>query len=199
MNPVDDIGVAIATVYAKALFNLATTENVAEDTFSELRDLVDYVNHTPAFEHYLIAGSVDVDRRRSTLESALRGKASDLLTDFVQVLNRKGRLALLEEIREQYRLLREAAQNRVEATVKTATPLSDDARESLLAALKSYTGSEPVLTESVDSEMIGGMVLHIGDKKIDFSVASRLKKYQEAMLTRATRELQGGRRFFQEG
>ncbi len=199
MNPVDDIGIAIAAVYAKALFCLSPTEADREETFAELRDLVDYVNHMPAFEHYLVSSSVDVERRRSTIESALRGKASDLLTDFVQVLNHKGRLVLLEQVREQYRLLLEAAQNRVKATVTTATPLSEDARASLIDTLKSYTGADPVLTESVDEQLIGGMVLRIGDRKIDFCVASRLKKYQESLLARATRELQGGRRFFQEG
>ncbi len=199
MNPVDDIGVAIAAVYAKAFFSLAESAGTRDDTFAELRDLVDYVNHTPAFEHFLISSSVDVEKRRSTLEKALRGKSSDLLADFVQVLNRKGRLELLEQIREQYRLLLEDAQKRVEVTVTSATALSEETKTSLMTALKSYTGADPVLTQSVDPSLTGGMMLHIGDTKIDFSVASKLKNYQDALQTRATRELQGGRRFFQEG
>ncbi len=196
MMPVDDIGIAIADVYAKALLKLATAAGVQVSMFEEFGGLVVYVNANPEFERFLTSATVDSDRRRDSLEKILRGRVSDLLLDTLQVLNHKGRLPLLEQVYIQYRLAYEAAQNQVEVTVTTATPLTGASRRALLEALGKYTGEDPILTERVDASIIGGMVVHVGDRKIDCSVIRRLQGYREAFLARASHEIHSGREYF---
>lgn len=197
MLPVDDIGIAIADVYAKALLKLAGDAGAQSSILEELGGLVVYVNTNGDFESFLTRAAVDAEARRATIEKSMRGRASDMLVDFLQVLNRKDRLALLEQIYVQYRLAYEASQSQVEVTATTAAPLSAGIRESLVAALRNHTGKEPILTEQVDASLIGGMVVHIGDLKIDFSVAKRLRNYRSAFLARASLEIQGDREYFE--
>ena len=197
MQPVDDIGIAIADVYAKALTKLAVEAGVEEATLEELADLVAYVNANAAFESFLTSVTVDSDARRKTLEKTLRGRASDLLVNFLQVLNTKERMPLLEQVYVRYRLGFEAKRGQVDVTATSATPLSGATREALLGALRRYTGREPILTEEVDASLIGGLVVRVGDEKIDFSVSRQLQGYHRAFLARVTREVHSGREFFQ--
>lgn len=198
MLAVDEVGVAIAAVYAKALLELAGENDMQEATLQELDELVSYANRDAAFEQFLSSAVVDVDARRGSLEKMLRGKVSDLVLDAVQVLNRKGRLPLLEAVCRQYRLAMEAQQNQLEVTVTSAVPLGDEARESLRQALTRHTGAEAILSEQVDPAILGGMVVRIGDEKVDFSVSTKLQGLRRTLLARASREIHGGRDYFDD-
>lgn len=198
MLAVDEVGVAIAAVYAKALLELAGESGVQEAALQELDELVAYANRDPAFEQFLTSTVVDADARRDSLEKMLRGKVSDLVLDAVQVLNGKGRLSLLEEVCRQYRLAIERLRNQLEVTVTSAVPLSDEATESLRQALKRHTGAQAILSERVDPSLIGGMVVRIEDEKIDFSVSRKLQGFRQTLLARASREIHGGRDYFDD-
>lgn len=198
MYPVDDIGVAISDVYAKALLKLAGDTGAPGALVSELEEFIGYVNSDAHFEEFLAGDRVDATTRRTVLEKTLRGSCSDLLLDFLQVLNNKGRMALLEQIGRQCRLAYESLLNQTEITVRSAVPLEEKAKQSLIAALKKYTGAEPVLTEKVDASLIGGLVVHVGDEKIDFSVTKKLHRLREAFVARASQEIHGGRVYLEK-
>ena len=198
MLPVDQVGVAIAAVYAKALLELAGKDGTLDSAIDELEELVSYAKGEPAFEQFLTSTVIDADARRTSLEKMLRGRVSDLVVDALQVLNRKDRLALLEEVCRQYRLALEAMQNQVEVTVTSATPLIDEARESLLSALKRHTGADAILSEQVDPSLIGGMVVRTEDEKIDFSVSTKLGAFRKKLTTRASHEIHSGRDYFED-
>ena len=72
MQPVDDIGIAIAAVYAKALLKLAGDAGAAAPMLEEFGGLTVYVNATPDFESFLTSQTVDAEARRATLEKAFR-------------------------------------------------------------------------------------------------------------------------------
>lgn len=198
MLAVDDVGIAIADVYAKALFELAGAASQRASLLEELGDLVGYVNADDQFEEFLISVTIDPDARRRSIDKTMRGEASDLLVDFLQVLNRKDRLTLLEQVYIQYRLAHERSRNQVEVTVRSAIALSPTARESLVGALKAHTGCEPILTEEVSPLLIGGMLVYIGDKKIDFSVSNKLHELRSALGRRASQEILSSRSYFSD-
>ena len=197
MQPVDEVGIAIAGVYARALLEMADKAGATDSVLQELNGLVTLANRDPAFEQFLESTIIDDDQRRASLEKMFRGRLSDLLLDTLGVLNRNGRLMLLEEIARQYVLALEKQRNEVEITVTTAAPLDKGSRRSLIEALRRHTGSEPVLTERVDEDLLGGMIVRVGDEKIDFSLATKLRGLREALLARASHEIHGGRDFFE--
>jgi len=198
MQPVDEVGIAIAAVYAKAIMELASMGASQELVLGELEGLVNLANTNPDFEQFLTSSVIDSDARRDSLEKSLRGKVSDTVLDAVQVLNRKDRLSLLEAVAGECRLLSESLRNEIEVTVTTAVALSEGARSSLLSALKSHTGCDAILTERMDASLVGGMVVCIGDEKIDFSVSTKLRRFRETLLSRASHEIHGGREYFQD-
>ena len=189
---VTDRDLAIGRLYAKAMLGVAEEKGQAEELLAELQELVSYLDTTPGFEDFLSSPLVDEDSRARVLEELFRGKASDLLADSLQVINRKGRLGLLRAVAEAYRIEHRDLRGWMDVRVRTAVPLTDEQRARLKDALAASSGKKPSLFERVDPALIGGMVVEIGDRKIDASLASRLRRLAGALVLRASQEIHRG-------
>lgn len=189
MANVNDRELAIGRIYSKAMLDLAEERGEADDLLAELQDLVKYLDRNPEFEQFLGSPLVDDEDRSRTLERALRGKASDLLVDALQVVNRKGRLGLLRAIAEGYRIEHGLLRGIAEATVRTAVPLGEALRTRVRESVARFTGKQPRLIEKVDPSLIGGIVIEVDGQKIDGSVASRLRELGQALERRASEEI----------
>ena len=187
--------IAIADSYAKTLLELTEksgqSEAVAED-FSEFDKLL---KTDEAFASFMYSQSVDADARAEVLEKNFRGRMNDLLLSTIQVVNRKDRCELLELIRERFRLALEDARNEVDVYVTSAIPLTDELRESMRKATTSVTGKTVRFIEKVDASILGGLIVRIGDEKLDTSVITRLKGLNTSLMHRATEEIQKGHAF----
>ncbi len=198
MPKVADQQLALARVYATAMLGLAQSQGEVDTLFSELRDFADRVEKDAELASFLSSPTVGVEARRNTVEKLFRGRRSDLFVDAMQVLNRKGRLSLITSVTEAYRLERETLQGRVEVHVRTAAPLTDKLRERLRDVVSRRTGKEPDLVETVDESVLGGLVVQIGDTKLDASVATKLRRLNKALRERASREIHHGRAYFED-
>lgn len=185
----DDEMLAVARVYAEAMLGLAETRGEAESLNDELADLARLYAREPGFRDFVSSPLIDTEEREESVEHVFRGRASELLVDSLQILNRKGRLGLLPAVAEVYRRLYRAHLRQVEVDVTSAVALSDDQRERLQAAIRRRTGRDGILSESVDPSLLGGMVVRLEDQKIDASVSTQLERLSETLLDRASREL----------
>jgi F-type H+-transporting ATPase subunit delta len=198
MAQASDKELALANIYSRAMLELAKTQDAAESLGEELRDLVQFLNDKPEVDSFFSSPMVDADRRSEVIEKVLRGSASDLLVNALQVINRKGRLPILRSIAHAYELALEDHRGRVLVEVQTAVPLSEEQRTALQAAVSSYAGKEADLVEQVDESLIGGLVLRIGDQKIDWSVVKRLQQVAERLRTRASQEIHQKREYVED-
>jgi F-type H+-transporting ATPase subunit delta len=189
---------ALARVYAQALLDVADQRGAADDVLSELEELRRHAAASSDFAAFLASPAVDEEARRAVLERLLRGRASALLVDALQVVNRKGRLGLLPTIAEAYAQALDERRGRIEVTVETARPLDDDQRRRLVEAVARHSGKQARLREEVRPGLIGGLVVRIGDRKIDNSIASRLAALAEALHARASAEIWSGRDYASE-
>lgn len=180
---------SIARIYSKAMLDLAEQQGEADSLLEELQGLVEYLGRNPELEQFMASPLVDDEDRGKVLEKAFRGHTSDLLLDSLQVVNRKGRLSLLRAIVEGYRTGHRELRGMVEARVRTAIPLSDALRARVRESVARHTGRQPVLIEKVDPALIGGIVIEVGDEKIDGSVSHKLSELGKALELRASQEI----------
>jgi len=195
MASFDDKTIAVARVYAEALSQASEARGETESLLNELQDLAAFVDKNPAFQDFLASPLVDTDRRKASLEKVFRGKASDLMVDALQVLNRKGRIGLVPAIAASFEEAFSRARNLVDVQVKSALPLSDAQRQGVQAAVERQTGRKARLITTVDPALIGGLVVQMGDQKLDSSVATRLRSLSNSLLARASREILSGVHF----
>lgn len=193
MASVSDNELALASVYSEAMLTLALDQNQADDLLGELQALGEHLEQNEELLAYFSSPTVKAEARAATIEKAFRGRASDLLVDAMQVLNRKDRLGLILAVVESYRLALEERRGQVDVHVRSAVPLSKAMRNRLKEVATAYAGREAELVERVDESILGGLIIHIEDQKLDTSVATRLKKLGAALAERASLEVHSGR------
>ncbi len=119
----------------------------------------------------------DVDTAETSV--SVGGKSltvNKALTNFVSQLSDNDRLSLLPEIHTHYSKLKSQELKQVDAYVTSAYPLTDAQRKSLQESLAIATGSIVILHEAVDSSLLGGATIKVGDKFTDGSVRGKLKQ-----------------------
>jgi F-type H+-transporting ATPase subunit delta len=188
----DNERLAVARVWSAALLELAAAAGQEDALRDELEGLVSLLDRQPPFEAFLSGPVADDESKRAVLERALRGRASDLLVDALQVLRRKKRLDILRAISTTYRQAWLRRRGRVEVDVTTAVPLTDALRAELQAAADRLSGKKAEISARVDPDLLGGMILRLGDQRFDTSLAAELGRLEGIFLERASRELQSG-------
>jgi len=187
----------IARVYAEALLRAAESHGLAAELFEELQALVDQVfKADPLFEEFLSSGAVDRKRKAEVIESAFAGRAGDLFINFLLVLNDHERAGLLRPIRDAYRELLDERAGKMRVQVKSAVALAQDQQERLRAELQAAFHKEPVLETQVDPNLLGGMVVRVGDWLYDLSVRAQLENIRDQIIARSSYEIQSGRNRF---
>lgn len=187
-----DQAAAVAAVYAAAMLGLGERRGEADDLRAELDELARFADRDRGFAAFLANPRIDAEDRAASLERMFRGRASDLLADALQVIHRKGRIALVPAIAAAYAERHDVLRGVIEVQVTSARPLDDDQRRRLEAAIRAKTGRRPRLAERVDPELLGGLVVRIGDEKVDGSIATRLEGLSQALLARASAEILSG-------
>ena len=190
--------IAIAGVYAQALLALDESRRQSDEVLDELQGLGGQIVRNPFFADFLSSPLVDTEERRSSLDRMFRGRLNELLLDTLQVMNNKGRSGLLNGLVEAYRQEYEELRGQVRVLVQTAVPLTEGLRQQLQQVVSSYTGKTAKLEENVDADLIGGVVLQVGDSRIDSSVHKEIRGLKQQLMNRASQEIQSGRTYFEE-
>ena len=104
---------------------------------------------------------IDSRAKRSVI-AAVAADAHPLVQNFLQVLVERGRIAEFLEIAEAFRERVARAQARLDVEAVTAIPLPDDLRDRIVERMQAKTNATVELTESVDPDVVGGLVLRVG-------------------------------------
>jgi F-type H+-transporting ATPase subunit delta len=176
----------LARVYADAVLALAQQEGVADEIGDELRAVaVDVIGKTPAVAQFLDNPAVTARTKLPVLGAAF-GNASELFKKFLHVLTQNNRLGLLRDIHAAYQAARDRQAGRVRVLVRTATPLDDTQTGDLRQTLAARLGKQPILNVRVEPELLGGLVVQVGDRVYDSSVRTRLDTLRNTLMGTAT-------------
>jgi F-type H+-transporting ATPase subunit delta len=172
----------VAARYAKSLLDLGKEMG----TLSAVKDDMDLLSKTmtESRELRLLLRNpiVKHDKKLAILSAIFKGKVSDMTLRFFTILTEKNRESAIEGIGPEFLAQYNAMQGIQSAEVTSATPLTAIARLEIRKLVTEQTGlAEVQLTEKVDPELIGGFVLRVGDKQIDDSVRTSLRKLRTSL------------------
>ncbi len=166
--------------YADAVFGIAHDTASHDRWLSDLGEIAQLFGE-PTVYGFLISTRVSQEQKEQVLDQALPDVQSQA-GNFAKLLVRKRRANLAPQIVDAFRERLNDVRGIAVATVTTAVPLSAEARAAVEAAVRSYTDAETVsLNETVDSQIIGGAVVQIGDRIIDGSVRTRLATMRRSL------------------
>jgi F-type H+-transporting ATPase subunit delta len=172
----------LARVYAEALLALAQAENKADEIGDDLNTaVVDVVGKNPAVAAFLDNPAITAKTKMPVLGAAF-GSASDLFQKFLHVLAQNNRLGLLRDVHAAFQAIRDRQAGRVRVLVRTAKPLDDGQKGELTATLAGKLNKEPVLTVRVEPQLLGGLIVQVGDRVYDSSVRTRLDTLRNTLM-----------------
>jgi F-type H+-transporting ATPase subunit delta len=174
----------VATRYAKSLIDLA----VENKSLEEIRKDMELFSQTLRANHQLQAvlsnPIIAHTKKIKILEAIFSNKVSKVTDSFFKIMINKSRSELLyptsKEFINQYNIIK----NIVRAYVTSATPLSEENKNQIVAELKAVTGGTIELHAKVDAGLIGGFVLTIGDRQIDTSLSNALTRLKRDFAQR---------------
>jgi F-type H+-transporting ATPase subunit delta len=177
----------LGSIYAKGLLGAAEAQHLTDRVLAELDSLIDDVlSRLEKFEQFLASPRIRVEEKTRILDLVFASRMTPLFLNFLKVVARHGRLDCLRQIRTSAKRQYSELLGRVEVTVKTATPLTDQLRRRIEQRLVAVLGKQVDLQCTVNPELLGGLQVRVGDTVFDGSLDNRLDKMQAETLHRAT-------------
>jgi len=172
----------ISKRYAKALVQLGSENGLTDQFRKELAVLSSLVQANQGLNDILTSPTYPIERKKLIMKE-LAGKTacSGFVTDFLSLLIDKGRITLLVQIAQEFEQLADQVAGIIRPCIKTAFSLDDTQVASIKAALEKRTGKTVVPEVQVDSSLMAGLVVQIGDMTYDSSAKTQLKRIQDIL------------------
>ena len=174
---------ALSDIYATSLFEVCQKGGDAaiQETLEELDAILELARQDAAFNEFLASRVLPAKDRKTSLKKIFEGKISDRTLTFLLVLNDKDRLGRLPGMVQAFHEKAQEAFGRLEVDVHTAGPISSADLDAIRDRLAGALGKEVVARHRTDPGMIGGLKLRFGDRLVDGSIATRLRRLRDQL------------------
>ncbi len=167
--------------YARALFEVSLELKKEQVFKEELQGIVDLLEAYPQFDQLFKSPLIQAQEKKSIISQVFKEQVSQEVLNFLYILVDKRRQSHIQEIVRAYIAMVEAANNMVEAVAVTAKPMDSEEVMRLQAKLSASSGKNITLKNEINHEIIGGVLIKIGDKVIDGTVKNRLSQIKEQL------------------
>lgn len=170
----------LARPYARAAFEYANTEGALNEWLTELQ-LIAAVVSDAAVQGLLGDPSLTTDKQADAFVDLLGDELGESRKRFLHVLAENRRLGLVPNILTQFAQLKAQREQSVDVEMVSPFEVPDAVRDRIAQALGKRLDREVVVSTSIDSSLLGGVLIRAGDLVIDGSVRGRLNKLAEAL------------------
>ena len=174
----------VARVYAEALFEVGRDKGKLDALQQQLGQFADEVDRNRELQVFFFSPYLSTTEKQEGIERAISG-AEPELTNFLELLVDKHRMTEVFRIRREFDELWKHENRRLDVTVTSAVELDRAVVEKIGQEVERQTGEKVDLSSRVDDEILGGIVLQVGNMVLDASIRSRLEKLRKSVATAA--------------
>jgi F-type H+-transporting ATPase subunit delta len=167
--------------YAKAIIELAQEENLEDKVLSDFTLIHSTIDESKDLKLMLSSPLIKVIKKQSVLLEVFKS-VQPLVQKLIKTLATNNRIAILDEISEEYISLYNTQRHIQYASVVTAAEMTKDIEEKVQNKIKEITGYTANLTNQVDESILGGFVLRLKDLQFDASVSTSLNRFKRQLL-----------------
>lgn len=169
----------IAKKYSKALFSLAEEK----DEFIKFQDDLNLIKEAftehKEFRNVLFHPRIKLEEKKRIFGRVFEEEISQEIYNFIQLLIDKRRIFFIKAIIDQFNVLVNEREKILKIEVVSAIELEENMKNRLKEKVEKEINYEVILNNTVDPEIIGGLILKIGDKIIDGSIQHKLNTLSE--------------------
>lgn len=175
-------GNIVARRYARALFAIGQAEGDAalKSYGTDLANLAEVLEGAPELVKIFKNPIFSAEEKKGVVKKVMEKTGpTPMVVNFCSLLADKDRLACLPEIEKYYSELLDAAQGLLRGELVTAVKLTDKMQKDVQKKLETQAGKTIALDFEVDKEILGGLMLKVGDKVLDASIRAQLEILKE--------------------
>jgi|ERR1700761_3270329 len=173
-----------ARVYAEALFEAGEDKGKLDQLQVQLGEFADTVDRDRDLQVFLFSPYLSSADKKEGLRRAVTG-AEPEFSNFLELLVEKGRMPDVFRIRKEFDELWKKANRRLDVTVTSAIELDPSVVGRIGEEVERQTGEKIDLSSEVDGEILGGIVLRVGNMVLDASIRTRLEKLRKSVASAA--------------
>ena len=174
----------IARVYANALFEAAKESGDLDAIHEQLGEFADAMNENRDMQVFFFSPYFSSQEKREGIGKAVSG-AEDQLVNFLELLAEKHRMPAIFRIRRTFDELWAEENKRLEVTVTSAVELDEKIVKSVGDEIARQTDREIDVRSEVDEDILGGLVLRVGNMVLDASLRNRLERLRKEVASAA--------------
>src|SRR5918998_291782 len=168
----------IAQVYSRSLFEVAKEQGKLDRVREQVGAFADALNENRDLSVFFFSPYFSTEEKKDGLGKVLDG-ADDTVRNFLELLIEKHRMPAIHRIRRAYEKLWEEANKLLPVEVTSAIELEPETVEQIGDAIRERTGRRVQLESNVDPDILGGIVVRVGDRILDASIANRLESLRK--------------------
>jgi F-type H+-transporting ATPase subunit delta len=173
-----------ARVYAEALFDAGEDKGKINELQEQLAQFADAVDGDRELQVFLFSPYLSSNDKIEGLRRAVTGAEPEFV-NFLELLVEKGRMPDVFRIRREFEELWKKANRRLDVTVTSAIELDPSVVGKIGEEVERQTGEKVELSSEVDGEILGGIVLRVGNMVLDASIRTRLDKLRKSVASAA--------------
>ncbi|HEV2772376.1 MAG TPA: ATP synthase F1 subunit delta [Thermoleophilaceae bacterium] len=165
----------LADVYARSLFEVAQEHDSLDEIHEQLDEFADAVSENRDLQVFLFSPYFSAQEKKESLGKLLEG-ANDNFYRFLELLAERNRMPVIFRIRRAFDDMWAEERRRLEVEITSAIELDDETVKSIGERIEEQTGRDVQLEAQVDPDVLGGIVLRVGNMVLDASVRARLER-----------------------
>ena len=174
----------IARVYANALFEAAQDTDQLDEIHEQLGQFTDAMNESNDMRVFFFSPYFSSKEKRAAISAAISG-ASKELVNFLELLAEKHRMPAIFVIKRRFDELWAEAKKRLEVTLTSAVELDRGVIDRIGDTVEKQTNREIDLETTVDPDILGGLVLRVGNMVLDASLRNKLERLRKEVASAA--------------
>jgi F-type H+-transporting ATPase subunit delta len=160
--------------YAKAIGVVGRQQGFFDQLIADLKDVSAKVNENLDFKKYLNDNHIKIEDKQKALEAIFQDFISDRTKNIVLLLIKNKKLNYLDQIIELAQKGHLSDDDINEAIIESMIPLTEDQEKELQRILETKIGKRVLLKNLINPNMIGGLIVKIGDRVIDGSLVGKI-------------------------
>jgi ATP synthase F1 delta subunit len=172
----------LASVYARALFEVAEEHDVLDEIHEQLGEFADALSESRELQVFFFSPYFSSEEKKEGITKIIEG-ADENFVRFLELLAERHRMPAIFRIRREFDERWAEARKLLPVEVTSAIELDPDTVEGIGKRIEEQTGRSVQLSSHVDPDVLGGLVMRVGNMILDASVRGRLERLRKEVAT----------------
>jgi F-type H+-transporting ATPase subunit delta len=174
----------IAEVYSRALFDVAMEHDILDDVHDQLGQFADELDQNRDMQVFFFSPYFSSQEKKDGIGKMIEG-ADENFVRFLELLAERHRMPAVFRIRRSFDALYAEERKLLPVTVTSAVELDEDTVKEIGRKIEEQTGRKVQLSAKVDPDVLGGLVMRVGNMVMDASIRARLERLRKQVAKAA--------------